>query len=191
VIWKVIISLLVSTTLIADSLPLQGRKFGVEFNIARFVTFSDSWRSFSGGFSYFQPDNQVEIAIPWILSLYTNDRYNGAKTHLDIGSIDIHYRKFLGEEMNGFYLSGFTRATHLNGILNEEDSYKKTMKFGLGVGLGYRLFPKNQRYYWGAGLVVGRYLVGDSYIYSDVGGLGLEDSPYIIDIEFLKFGYAF
>jgi hypothetical protein len=187
---KIFTLLVLSVFVMAETLPLEGKRFGVAFNIPRFLTYSDGWKSLSGGFSYFQQDRHIEIAFPWILSLYKEDIDKGSEAHLDVGSIDMHYRKFLGEEMDGFYLSGFVRATHLNGLLREEDRYKKMMKFGLGVGLGYRIFPKSQRYYWGAGLIVGRYLIGENYIYRGV-GLGIEDSPYIIDVEFLKFGYAF
>ena len=187
---KLLIVCMFTFTLYGDSLPLQGKKFGVEFNIPRLLTYSDSWKSLSGTFSYFQPQERVEIAFPWIVSLYT-DRINEMdEAHFDVHSLDVHYRQFLGEEMDGFYLSGFVRAAYLNGLLDDEDHYKKTMKFGLGVGLGYRFFSRSQPYYWGIGLIVGRYITGENDIYREV-GLGIEDTPLIIDVEFLKFGYAF
>ncbi len=174
----------------ADSLPLQGKKYGVEFNIPRLLTYSESWKSTSGTFSYFNQEDHVEIALPWHAAFYTDRVEEVDEEHYDVYNLDIHYRKFLGEAMDGFYLSGFARLSYLNGLLEYEDRYKKTTKLGLGVGLGYRVFPKTQRYYWGVGLVVGRYITGENEIYREV-GFSIEDAPFIIDIEFLKFGYAF
>jgi len=173
-----------------DTLPLEGRKFGVEFNIARLLTYSEDWKSASGTFSYFDHKHNAEIAVPWLITAFKDTDYNNIEIHLDVIDVDLHYRKFLGEELGGFYLSGFGRVSYLNGLLDKEEYYKKTTKFGLGVGLGYRFFPKTQRYYWGAGLIVGRYITGDHEIYREA-GFGIEDAPYIVDIELLKFGYAF
>ncbi len=187
---KIFLIIMFSLFLEAQSLPLQGKRFGVEFNIPRLLTYSDSWKSFSGTFSYFKQEDNVEIALPWSVAFFT-DRYGEMdEEHLDVTNIDVHYRKFLGEEMNGFYLSGFTRVSFLNGLLEYEDTYKKMTKLGFGVGLGYRVFPKNKPYYWGVGLIVGRYMTGKNYIYREV-GFRIEDIPIIADIEFLKFGYAF
>ncbi len=174
----------------ADSLPLEGKRFGVEFNIPRVLTYSDDWKSVSGTFSWFDHENKVEIAVPWLISADKETDYHNVEIHMDVVDVDIHYRKFLGEELGGFYMSSFGRVSYLNGLLDREEQYKKTTKFGLGVGLGYRFFPKTQRYYWGVGLIVGRYIIGDNDIYREV-GFGIEDSPYIVDIELLKFGYAF
>ena len=174
----------------AKSLPLEGRKYGVEFNIPRLLTYSESWKSASGTFSYFNQKDHVEIALPWHIAFYTDREGEVDEEHYDVYNVDIHYRKFLGTEMDGFYLSGFTRLSYLNGLLEYEDRYKKTTKLGIGVGLGYRVLPKTQRYYWGVGLIVGRYITGENEIYREV-GFGIEDAPFIIDVEFLKFGYAF
>ena len=174
----------------AESLPLEGREFGVEFNIPRLLTYSESWKSVSGTFSYFNHEDKVEIALPWSMAFFTDREGLADEEHFDVSNLDIHYRKFLGEEMNGFYLSGFARASYLNGLLENEDKYDKTMKLGVGVGLGYRVFPSTQRHYWGVGLIVGRYITGENELYREV-GLGIEDMPIIVDIEFLKFGYAF
>jgi len=190
VIKKIVLMLLLMGYVHAESLPLEGRKFGVEFNIPRLLTYSDSWQSASGTFSYFDHEDSVEVAFPWLVSNQKSSGYYGSDRHFDVINMDIHYRKFLGDKMDGFYLSGFGRVSHLNGLLDDEDRYKKTVKFGLGVGLGYRLFPISQRYYWGIGLIVGRYVSGENEIYQDV-DFSLEDSPIIVDIEFLKFGYAF
>ena len=173
----------------AEKLPLEGRQFGVEFNIPRLLTYSEDWKSASGAFSYFDHTNKVEIAFPWLISK-TND--SGERdTYLDVNTIDVHYRKFLGEELNGFYFSGIGRLAHLDGKLREENAYQKTLKFGLGVGLGYRLFPKTNRFYWGTGLVVGRYISSENDIYAHGIDFNFDDQSFFVDLEFLKFGYAF
>lgn len=187
---KFFLMLSLTVYLQAESLPLEGRKFGVEFNIPRLLTYSESWKSASGTFSLFNQVNKVEIALPWSMAFFTDREGSADEEHFDVSNLDIHYRKFLGEDMDGFYLSGFARVSHLNGLLKYEDNYEKTMKLGVGVGLGYRVFPKIQRYYWGVGLIVGRYITGENDIYREV-GFGIEDTPIIVDIEFLKFGYAF
>ena len=187
-----IFTVIFGTTLFvqADALPLEGRKFGVEINIPRLLVYSDFWKSATGTFSRFDYENRAEIALPWEISTYTKTDYNDPEIHMDIINVDLHYRKFLGEALGGFYLSGFGRVSFLNGMLDKEEVYKKTTKFGLGVGLGYRYFPKKERYYWGAGLIVGRYITGEHHIYRHI-DFYLEDSSIITDIEFLKFGYAF
>ena len=187
---KLLFILLFTLGLQGESLPLQGKKLGVEFNFPRILTYSDSWKSASGSFSYFNQQDNVEIALPWHMAFYTDKFDETGEEHYDVYNVDIHYRKFLGPKMDGFYLSGFVRYSYLNGLLEHEDSYKKTSKLGLGVGIGYRIFPKTQPFYWGVGLIVGRYMTGENELYREV-GLSIEDAPYIVDIELLKFGYAF
>lgn len=183
------LSLLFTIILQAKPLPLEGREYGVALNLTRFLTYSDSWKSASGSFSYFNQEEKIEIAFPWHIAHYT-DQIDEDEEHFDVYNLDIHYRKFLGEEMDGFYLSGFTRLSYLNGLASDEESYIKTPKLGLGVGIGYRILPKTNRYYWGVGLIVGSYVLGDNYRYKHV-GFGIEDAQIIVDIELLKFGYAF
>ena len=192
---KLLLVVLMTALLQADSEPLQGKKFGVEFNFPRLLTYSKTWKTASGTFSYFDHKNRVEYAFPWMIGVDgdSDSVAHGGRGELKIKNFDFHYRKFLGEQMNGFYLSGFGRLTHLDGKLEAENAFQKTLKFGLGVGLGYLLFPKNQRFYWGAGLIVGRYLGNQNDIYNHGGveWLDFDDLPIIIDVEFLKFGYAF
>ena len=191
---KILILFFMTLMLQAETnhLPLEGRKFGVELNLPRLLTYSASWKSASGTFSYFDHENRVEIAVPWLLARHAGrsekyyDRY-------DTKSVDIHYRKFLNDEMNGFYLSGFGRLIYLDGKLRNENARQRTLKAGIGIGLGFRLFPTNERFYWGAGLIVGRYLSNQNDIYTQdsVDFFIYEDLPVIIDVELLKFGYAF
>ena len=196
---------------------LQGRKFGVEFNIPRVLSYSKAWKSLSGSFSYFNHRNSTEIAFPWLIAKYGSDdtdasapSYNDANNSLINKSLDMHYRKFFDNELNGFYFSVFTRLSHFDGSVYAGQSsstnpssnldkpiyYRTTKKLkklriGLGVGLGYRLFPKNKRLYWGAGIILGRYIDDTEYDFVNNGGAVTENTPIIIDAELLKFGYAF
>lgn len=173
--------------------PLADKKYGVEVNLFR-VLMIDQFASFSGTFSLFNVNRQAEIAFP-IYYQQSNDAYT--LTEL---TVDCHYRYFLGQVQNGFYLSGFTRFAYLNGNLTNNNSYDpyntpsakkgKEAKLGLGVGIGYRKFSK-KGLYWGTSLSLGRYVIGknerfgNSYFSMD------DDSSIIVDFEFLKFGWAF
>ena len=210
------ILLLLTITQSSYSTPLQGRKFGVEFNIPRVITYSKAWRSLSGSFSYFNHRSNTEIAFPWLLAKYGSDdsSYSTSSINADDSlinkSIDIHYRKFLGDELNGFYMSAFARLSHFDGHVYtgnnstlppsseiDKPNYQrgteafKKLRFGLGIGLGYRIFPQNKRLYWGTGIILGRYIDDTEYNFVNDGGPFDESTPIIIDAELLKFGYAF
>ncbi len=185
-----LVALLCMQPLVASDPVLEGRRHGVEFNFARLLLVTSAVKSASGTFSWFDHAGRVEIAMPWTIDLVTDDYMDGRREHRDEYDLDLHYRKFLGASLGGFYLSGFVRTTLLNGLRKGGDGYKKRWKTGAGVGIGYRYFPTHARYYWGMGLIVGRYLVGKNNIY-DEGGPLFNDAPEIIDLELLKFGYAF
>ena len=193
------LSILIGTTMAfslflhADPRPLEGRQYGVEFNFPRLLTLSVvDLRSLSGTFSYFDYDNKAEIALPWFVGLFKDHNGNhDSVRHFDVVTTDIHYRKFLGDDFGGLYVSTFGRVAFLNSILDDEDRYKKTTKLGLGVGVGYRFFSKGSRLYWGAGIIFGRYVKGDNDIYRDIGMGTIDDSSQILDVELLKIGYAF
>jgi hypothetical protein len=184
--------------------PLTGKNFGVELNIARLLLFKDV-QSFSGGFSLFGVDRGAEIAFPFLYSRSEIDASGPEEeslANIDFTEItqDIHYRYFLGNTQNGFYLSGFARGAYLEGVLLEfafgdsepgtTESRDSETKLGLGVGLGYRFFSY-KGLYWGASLNLGRYVLGEndrfrgSYFPLDA------DQAFIIDVELLKFGWAF
>ncbi len=186
------ITIAFSTLLHADPLPLEGKRYGFEFNFPRLLTLSEEdLRSLSGTFSYFDYENNAEIALPWYVGLFKDHEGNyDSVRHFDVISTDIHYRKFLGDGFGGFYVSGFGRVALLNSILEDEDRYKKTTKLGLGVGVGYRFFSTGSRYYWGVGLIYGRYFAGKNDIYRAI-GIDMDDESTILDIELLKIGYAF
>lgn len=174
--------------------PLENKKFGIELNIFRLLLLDDDF-SLSGGFSLFDVDRNAEIAFP--IYYYDPDYEFGTK----VFTIDCHYRYFLRNTQNGFYLSAFTRFGNFDGykeIYDEnyynDDEYKKitASDIGIGVGIGYRIFSY-RGLYWGTSINFGRYLLGDDDKFQD----GWNDSPLdsynkqIINIEFLKFGWAF
>ncbi|MDH4275867.1 MAG: hypothetical protein OEW08_12595 [Gammaproteobacteria bacterium] len=176
--------------------PLKGKRFGVEANFVRvFAPTEKDLSSFSGGFSYFDANRVLEISVPF----FTETRLGSTKSSYTVNNLDVHVRKFLGETINGFYLSAFARGTHQKGrtrvesassfgyTFTEPGAIDSDIKFGFGVGLGYRIFSKSGLY-WGTGLISGRYISGGEQRYYSS---GLDDTRYIVDFEFFKFGYAF
>ncbi len=173
--------------------PLSNKRYGVEFNIFRLLMIEESV-SLSGGFSLFGVNRQAEIAFPIF--------YSSPEDPKDLKelTIDCHFRYFLGNTQNGFYLSGFTRYAYLRGYLGDDglhffddetvDTRSCENKIGIGVGVGYRKFSY-KGLYWGVSLNFGRYIIGKndkfygSFLSND------DDSKTIMDFEFLKFGFAF
>ena len=172
--------------------PLSGKKFGLEFNFARLLMIEKAV-SLSGSFSLFGVSRHSEVAFPWF---YSNPE---DQKDLNEWTIDCHYRDFLGNTQNGFYLSVFVRYAHLEGYLGnnwlidttEPDDVKDSEnKVGIGVGLGYRKFSY-KGLYWGASLSFGRYITGKhNKFYGNFLAID-DDQNFIIDVEFLKFGWAF
>ena len=190
--------------------PLGERTQGFEFNFFRLLTLSSEEKTLSGTYSFFNTQNNTEIAIPFMFSSaeysghYGYDIVDNNKS-LTSFTIDAHYRKYLGHRLDGFYLSAFARAAYLNGLKVDNEYYYYSepysytqphtgseVKLGIGFGIGYRIIS-DSGYYWGTSLSVGRYLVGDSDVFADVDGISanLDDEEFIIDIELLKFGFAF
>lgn len=188
--------------------PLGDRRYGVEFNFFRLLTLGQSQESLSGTFSLFNTDNNTEIAFPFMYSRGEHDEiyhyysspygyisgYDKPNKDLTSFTVDAHYRKYLGHRLDGFYISGFGRMAHLNGLKDEDSQFSEgsETKFGVGVGIGYRIIS-DDGFYWGASLSMGRYLVGDSEVFHDSENLSadIDDSEIIFDVELLKFGYAF
>lgn len=172
--------------------PLANKNYGVELNIARLLMAGDL-PSFSGTFSLFNVNRQAEIAFPVYIQSASK------ATNFSEFSLDCHYRYFLGKTQNGFYLSGFARYAYLHGPLKSTfdlfgaPSITPTSsenKLGIGVGIGYRIFSY-KGLYWGSSLSFGRYIVGKSEKFNSDSFGALDDLPYIIDVELLKFGWAF
>jgi hypothetical protein len=61
---------------------------------------------------------------------------------------------------------------------------------GAGVGIGYRKFSY-RGLYWGASLSLGRYFIGKNDRFYGSWLSYDDDNEIIIDVEFLKFGWAF
>ena len=191
--------------------PLGDRTEGFEFNFFRLLTLGEDETSLSGTYSFFNTENNTEIALPFMFSSADHTSYYGYDVidnneKLTSFTIDAHYRKYLGHRLDGFYISAFVRAAYLNGVKGESDGYSShsqqegfthynkgsELKLGLGFGIGYRIIS-DSGYYWGASLSLGKYLVGESDIFLDAEGMSatLDDEEFIIDVELLKFGFAF
>lgn len=166
--------------------PLLNKAYGAEFNPAVFLLGSvQSQTILSGGFSFFKAHPMAEVAFPVYYHSYSID---GLKSSLF--TIDSRYRYFLGKHRDGFYLSGGLRFAHLSNEVDEDNSgivHYTTNKFGVLFGIGYRIYSASG-FYWGASLSVGRYFSDDTAHFEN---LGLDATEYLLDIELLKFGYAF
>lgn len=186
--------------------PLQNKTFGVEMNIARLLLATEV-TSFSGGLSLFSVDRNAEIALPFYYGRSESDLDGGSSlSDVDFTEItqDVHYRYFLGNSQNGFYLSAFARLAWLDGIegsttfdgfldsagTGAENHRSTEGKLGVGVGLGYRIFSY-KGLYWGCALSLGRYVIGDNDRFRGAFFSLDNDGRYIFDVEMLKFGWAF
>ncbi len=171
--------------------PLAEKKVGLEFNFFRLLMI-DSYPTVSGGVSLFNINRQAEVSIPFYIQ--------GQKESGDLIDItvDCHFRYFLGNTQNGFYLSAFARYAYLKGTLGEDYLFGSSVtntksdesKLGVGVGIGCRIFSY-RGLYWGTSISFGRYIVGESNKFAS-GILSMDDdNEYILDFELLKFGWAF
>jgi hypothetical protein len=171
--------------------PLANKKYGIECNLFRLIAL-DEIVSFSGTFSLFDINRNAEIAFP---IFYLNPKESEALTEF---TLDCHYRYFLGNTQNGFYISGFSRYAYLRGTIGLNKMYfwdstppnnetGSENKFGIGFGIGYRIFSY-KGFYWGTSVSIGRYIIGKSDKFM---GYLDNDNSYIIDFELLKFGWAF
>ena len=200
-----LIFLLAVLTFTASAAPLSAdKKWGAELNPFRLLLVEDI--ALSGGVSYFDHRHNAEIAFPF----FNRNDSDGDNFTLNSSSsssrfretnLDVHYRKFLGPNFQGLYLSAFARATELRGDtfinLTDRNGFSRrthgpkitTRKIGVGIGIGLRRFFSNGIYV-GASLMIGRYFDDDTpnYINSEIFS-GQEEQ--IIDIELLKIGYAF
>lgn len=171
--------------------PLSGKNYGIEINPFR-VLLLDKSTTFSGTFSLFDVNRNAEIAFP---IYYQSPEESNDLTEF---TLDCHFRYFLGNTQNGFYLSAFARYAILHGTLGDNYLFgSKTNgtkgsenKLGIGFGLGYRIFSY-KGLYWGTSVSFGRYLAGENDKFSG-GFLSIDDdSEFIFDMEILKFGWAF
>jgi len=181
--------------------PLANKRAGIELNLARLLVSSgQDYLTVSGTFSLFAITRSAEIAFPFFYQSGTSkktDSFNNSKydVPLTLLNLDATYRYFLGKHQDGFYFSVGTRYTYIKGIegadfiifsVNQGSSQSTTHKIGAYFGLGYRYFTKSG-FYWGVSLIYGRYFGGER----DYQEVLLDDGKTIIDIELLKFGFAF
>lgn len=101
--------------------PLQGKTQGFEINPIRFLMMDSEESTIAGTYSRFLVDKKVEIAFPFMWTSTEHDEFwardeAGGKSASSF-TLDMHYRKFLGHKMDGFYISGFARAVALSGVL--------------------------------------------------------------------------
>lgn len=178
--------------------PLGTRQHGLELNLFRFLLWDEGEKSISGTYSRFDTDKNVEIAVPFMYSTGSQSDYRQdfGRDDLQSYTVDLHYRKYLGHRLDGFYLSGFSRVAHLNGRFDAYTTGRSDVgsetKLGVGFGIGYRVFSLSGLY-WGMSLSLGRYLTGesDAFLSSDSSSANVDDGSLIVDVEFFKFGYAF
>ena len=165
--------------------PLANKKYGIEIDPAYLLASSArSYFVLTGGFSFFDVDRHAEIACPFFYQRGTID--NSGSSKFTAWDQDLLYRNFLGLHQDGFYLQGGLRFTHLSG--DAETSSPITIdKLGAIFGIGYRYFSTSGLY-WGTSIVYGAYFSGDE---TTIEATTTDDSKTIIDIEILKFGYAF
>ena len=170
--------------------PLEGKRYGIEFNPAGFLlsTTSDEGFTITGSLSLFSVSESAEIAFP----IY----YKVGEKDLKLFHIDSHYRFFTGKHRNGFYLSSGIRLTQLRGREgysffnwdnNVSNEITSVTKIGLIFGMGYRIFGR-KGWYWGTSLFGGRYITETEF---SIVGAGAADGKAIIDMELLKIGKTF
>ena len=181
--------------------PLANKKIGIELNLARLlVSTGQDYVTLSGTFSLFATTRAGEIAFPFFYQSGTSrkrDAFNDGEydVPLTLINLDATYRHFLGKHQDGFYFSAGTRYTYIKGLEGEDfiifsvsqgGQESSIHKVGAYFGLGYRYFT-DSGFYWGVSVIYGRYFGGERE-YQEV---LLDDGKMIIDMELLKFGFAF
>ena len=176
--------------------PLAKKTFGIEFNPGYFLlATTGNYTVLSGGFSLFAVDRGAEIAFP----VFYKDGIASESDPLKLFTIDAIYRRFLGAHQDGLYFSVGLRYAYIDGrgdelggvsfgILHGDTGDRVVQKkLGAHFGIGYRYFTRSG-FYWGASVFYGRYFGADE---RTVHGAGLDDSKVLLDVEILKFGFAF
>jgi hypothetical protein len=182
--------------------PLANKTAGIELNLARLLVSSgQDYLTVSGTFSLFNVSRSAELAFPIFYQQGTKkntNSFNGTSYDIPLTllNLDATYRQFLGQHQDGFYFSAGVRYTYIKGIegadfiifsFNNGGSEITTSKVGAYFGIGYRYFTKSG-FYWGTNVIYGRYFSDDT---RDIQEVLFDDSKTIIDIEILKFGFAF
>ncbi|MCK4577511.1 MAG: hypothetical protein KAU50_01895 [Candidatus Marinimicrobia bacterium] len=166
---------------------------GIEFNPAGLLLYSamdDLF--FSGGFSSFYSNRNIEIAFPIIV--YRGDDEDSKYQEYHFAC---HYRHFIGEKVGGFYFSGGLHYKYAHYRYNEnwwyfdsfEDHDIKFHKLGLSFGIGFRYISK-KRFFWGTSIFAGRYFTGTSDA-EEINSIGEPGGKLLLGTEILKFGILF
>jgi len=131
----------------------------------------------SAGFSYFNHEKGYEIALPFF---FLPDAFYA----------DLKYRQYDDGRIGGFHYGGFMRLSYMNGKIENERKNARITKVGLGGELGYKVVNlwDIKGLYWGSSLSVGMHLSDNNDRFEEA---FLGDSIAIVDIEFMKLGYAF
>jgi len=198
-----IILLLFSFLLYAQEPTVENtnkRSWGIEVNPFGLVSLllydddsDDEEVGFSGGISYFDNDNGVEIAMP---ILYLKESYWGwyDEHYTYTTNISLNYRKFLNNKTKGFHYGGFGVYTRLKGQLKDNDYFTKVDKFGIGAEIGFRTMHTDGDWsiYWGVSMRVGTYLGSDNDLFvEDTFGMIRYDNQLFWDVDFAKIGFRF
>lgn len=175
----------------------QENRFGVELNPIRLVLLNNNGlTSLSGGFSYFNYKEGIEIAIPWV---YTADKFDdyGAMGKDEVEkafNLDLQYRVYNNGKIGGAFIGGLARYTYLQAPRKDFAVFDTQDKFGLGAIIGIRkmnLFDTIPLY-WGMSLSAGAYLNAENDIFRDsLFEIDFDDNRFFLDIELLKLGYEF
>jgi hypothetical protein len=154
--------------------PLKDKKYGIELNPFRLLYIGKDWGALSGGFSIFNNKKKTEQYFSVFMGGESKITYE----------FDYRYRYYLGNSINGFYISAFARFTHLEEKLwfNTHDYQYNSDRFGIGFGIGYKKFSYNGLY-WGINLGLGRYFIEEKDPHFT--------SSMILIFEILKIGWAF
>ncbi len=190
---------------IAQDTPMENKKiknsWGVEINPFKLAigTADDGYRMFAGGVSYFNYENNTEIALPINYNTYTRKRELSSVGDYDYIerdlNIDIHFRQFIGPSVGGSYFGVFARYTFLEGKLKDDNRFAEVHKFGMGVEFGVRvmqIYFFDLPLYWGASVAVGKYFGDNNDIFLQEGiAMEMDDREIFFDVELLKIGLEF
>jgi len=187
---KFIIWLLTSSTLIF------GDSFGIEVNPLRFFLISNGIDTFSGGFNYFNDENQYELSLPLTYNkIDYQSQYNRYQDYPDTSlTADIHYRKFFfSKTARGLYMGLLGRYTYIEGKIKNDFKIATMHRFGVGGEIGIRFRNKNDdHFYGGISIAYGQYFDNDAEEFKHDNFIILMDGKKNFwDFELFKFGYEF
>ena len=176
---------------------------GVSLNPVRlFALGTNQLLSIAGTLSYFNNDNNIEIAIPYFYQQDFSengsfDESNSQYIPIDekLFTLDLQYRKYIRKaQTEGLYYGVLLRYAYLEGDAKYRSGVVKQHKFGVGILTGFQIKTKIEdiNFYWGSNISFGGYLNKEiDVMASDFSVIFGEDGRLFIDIELLKFGIEF